>query len=352
MSADGAGGGAGAGSGDGGHSVVIDGTGVSFPQEPGDTLLRAALRAGIGFPYECNSGGCGSCRFQVVEGEVDDRWPDAPGRSDRDRRTGRLLACQCCATTDARIAVRPSPEYVPLVAPARQSALLCHAEDLTHDLRLFRFATAGPASFLPGQYAVIDLLNGVSRCYSMSNLANDEGVWEFIVRRVPGGRATSLLFDELAVGDEVELDGPYGLAWLRTDNDRDIVCVAGGSGLAPMLSIARGAAEAGLLATRELHFFYGARTPADVCGGELLAALGADAARVHFHPVVSMPSTADAWDGATGFVHEVAREMLGPAAADHEWYFAGPALMTQALQEMLAVELLVPVGQIHFDRFC
>ena len=341
------------GPGEGGHSVVVDGTDVSFRQEAGDTILRAALRAGVGFPYECNSGGCGSCRFQVVEGEVQDRWPDAPGRSERDRRTGRLLACQCCAATDVRITMRPAAEYVPVVAPAPRSALLAHVEDLTHDLRLFRFATAAPAVFLPGQYAVVDLLNGVSRCYSMSNVANDEGVWEFIVRRVPGGRATGALFDELEIGDEVTVDGPYGLAWLRTDNDRDIACVAGGSGLAPMLSVARGAAAAGLLATRELHFFYGARTAVDVCGAELLAALGADAAaHVHFHPVVSMPGGGTAWDGATGFVHEVARDVLGETVGDHEWYFAGPAPMTQALQELLAVELLVPVGQIHFDRFC
>lgn len=335
-----------------GHSVSIDASEVSFRQEPGDTLLRAALRAGIGFPYECNSGGCGSCRFQLLDGEVDDRWPDAPGRSDRDRRTGRLLACQCCVTSDARITVRTSPEYAPVVAPVRHSALLLHVADLTHDMRLFRFATAAPAAFLPGQYAVVDLLNGVSRCYSMSNVANEEGVWEFIIRRVPEGRATSALFDELAIGDEVEIDGPYGLAWLRTDNERDIVCVAGGSGLAPMLSIALGASEAGLLATRQLHFFYGARTPADVCGGELLAELVADGANVHFHPVVSMPEAGSTWAGATGFVHEVARERLGETVRDHEWYFAGPAPMTQALQELLVVELLVPVGQIHFDRFC
>jgi toluene monooxygenase electron transfer component len=331
------------------HRVEITGTGASFEQDGDDTILRAALRAGHGIAYECNAGGCGSCRIKVVDGEVDDLWPDAPGRSDRDRRTGRLLACQTRARTDLTIEVRTSDEYTAGPSPIRQTAEVVEVEAVTHDMRRIALRTDGRAVFLAGQYVSV-WVAGVDapRNYSMSNLPNDEGVWELVVRRVPGGAATAVLVDALAVGDRVEIDGPYGLATLRTDAARDIACVAGGSGLAPMLSIARGAAAAGLLERHRLRFFYGARTPADVCGDRELAGLG-----IEFHPVVSMPAAehGQAWSGATGFVHEVACAALADRLADVEWYCAGPPPMTQALQTELVVERSVPVGQLHFDRF-
>lgn len=334
--------------------VTVEGTGQQFAQDGGDTLLRAALRARVGLPYECNAGGCGSCRIEVVEGDVVDLWPDAPGRSARDRRTGKLLACQARAVGDAVIRVRTSAEYVGPVAPARHVARLVDVGRVTHDLRRFVLRTDTPARFEPGQYVSLGLPGvGAARNYSLANLANDDGTWELIVRRVPGGAATSALFDRLRVGDRVDLDGPYGLATLRAGAARDIACVAGGSGLAPMLSIARGAAAAGLLAERHLWFFYGARTPADVCGERELTELAASGARVSFHPVVSVAAEDHGmpWCGATGFVHEAACTALAGRLGEVEWYCAGPPPMTQALQTALVLDHGVPVTQIHFDRF-
>jgi toluene monooxygenase electron transfer component len=337
-----------------GHRIHIAGSSLGFEQDAADTVLRAALRAGIGFPYECNSGGCGSCRFDVVSGSVDVLWADAPGLTERDRRKGRQLACQCRAAGELTIRVRPGQEYAPRIAPRRRSARLIGWTDLTHDMREFSFATDSPVDFAPGQYASL-VLDGVDapRGYSMSNLPNAQGQWDFQIRRVPGGRATDVLFHTLAVGDTIELDAPYGLAGLREDSPRDIVCVAGGSGLAPMISIARGAAAAGMLATRRLHFFYGARTPRDVCGESFLRQLQGFGSSLRFHPVVSDTASADAagWLGDRGFVHEALARELGESPTPHEFYFAGPPPMTQAIQELLMGRLLVPYQQIHFDRF-
>jgi toluene monooxygenase electron transfer component len=337
-----------------GHRIHIDGSPLSFEQSTADTVLRAALRAGIGFPYECNSGGCGTCRFDVVSGGVDVLWADAPGLTERDRRKGRQLACQCRAAGELTIRVRPSHEYAPRIAPRQRRARLIGRDDITHDIREFRFATDSPADFTPGQYASL-VLGGVDapRGYSMSNLPNAQGQWDFQIRRVPGGHATAVLFDTLAVGDVVELDGPYGLAGLREDSPRDIVCVAGGSGLAPMISIARGAAAAGMLDTQRLHFFYGARTPRDVCGETFLRDLQGFGSTLLFHPVVSDAASADAagWSGGRGFVHEALPRLLGDSLVRHEFYFAGPPPMTQAIQELLMGTHLVPYQHIHFDRF-
>lgn len=332
--------------------IRIEGSALSFDQAPGDTVLRAALRAGVGFPYECSSGGCGSCRFELVRGDVRTVWVDAPGLSERDRRARRHLACQSVACGEVSIKVRTAPEYVPQIAPIRRRAVLRATADLTHDLREFAFESDGPAHFLPGQYALVEVpMAGATRAYSMSNLPNDAGRWEFQIRRVPSGRATSALFDAMCSGAEVTIDGPYGLAWLRQDSPRDLVCVAGGSGLAPMIAIARGAAHAGMLRRRRLHFFYGARTPADVCGQSMLQSLP-DAGAIEYCAAVSIPDAgAAAWAGETGFVHEVVERRLTAPLDCYEFYFAGPPAMTQALQEMLMVRHRVPFAQIHFDRF-
>jgi toluene monooxygenase electron transfer component len=163
---------------------------------------------------------------------------------------------------------------------------------------------------------------------------------------------TETLFDKVLVGEPITLDGPYGLAYLRTDSPRDIVCVAGGSGLAPILSIARGAVRDPALAGRRIHVFYGARTLPDLAGEAELAALPGFGERITYQAVLS-DTQADppgAWSGPTGFVHDYVREWAGERMSQYEWYFAGPPLMAEAVQRML-IDKRVPFPQVHFDRF-
>lgn len=318
-----------------------------------DTLLRAGLRAGLGFPYECNAGSCGTCKVDLVEGEIHSLRPDAPGLAERDRAKGRVLACQAQPRTDCRIKVRLRPENVPAHRPARFEATLTGTRDLTHDMREFRFKAAdGAPGFLPGQYALFYLPGlDVPRTYSMANIDDGSREWHFIVRRVAGGVGTVTLFDKVQVGTTIELDGPYGLAYLRADSPRDIICIGGGSGLAPVMSVARGAIAEPKLAGRRIHVFYGARTAVDLCGDADLSVLPGYGDRLTFEAVLSMPeSSPGAWTGPTGFVHEHVKKFVGERWADFEYYFAGPPAMAQAVQQML-IEKRVPYPQVHFDSF-
>ena len=328
-------------------------SGEAFSCAEDDTLLRAGLRAGLGFPYECNSGSCGTCKVELVEGQVHSLRPDAPGLAERDRAKNRVLACQAEPRSDCAIKVRLRPENVPMHRPARFAARLESTRDLTHDVREFTFVAApGAPGFLAGQYALFYLPGlAVPRTYSMSNVDDGSARWQFIVRRVPGGTGTNTLFDKVTVGSEVRIDGPYGLAYLRTDSPRDLVCIGGGSGLAPMLSIARGAVREPRLDGRRIHVFYGARTIRDLCGKEELSALPGFCERLFFHPALSM-ADADGpqWNGKTGFIHEIARDFIGERWNDHEYYFAGPPPMAEAVQRML-IERRVPYTQVHFDSF-
>lgn len=333
------------------RTIRLAGGEQAYGCSEGDVLLRAAQRAGIAFPYECNVGSCGNCKFELVEGEVAMQWEQAPGWTDKDRQRRRFLGCQARPLDDCTIKLRPDARYAPRHRPQRIVAQLAARRTITHDIEEFRFLLERPQPFEPGQYALLHL-PGVQgpRAYSMSNTADDGAVWEFQVRRLPGGRGSNTLFDQVQPGQRLEVDGPYGMAWLRREAPRDLLLLAGGSGLAPMVSIARGAGAEPALAQRQIRFLYGARTPADVCGEDMLRALPGWGSRIHYEAVVSSPSADQPWAGATGFLHEVARERFGERLAQMEIYFAGPPAMAQAMQQML-LAAKVPFDQVHFDQF-
>lgn len=335
------------------HQIKISGADTAFSCADNDTVLRAAQRAGLAFPYECNVGSCGTCKFELVDGDVDMLWPQAPGWSDKDRQRKRYLGCQARPLRDCTVKVRLDQRYAPPHRPQRVMAVLESSRAITHDISEFRFQLEQGQVFEPGQYALL-YLPGVqgARAYSMSNAPVDARLWEFQVRRLPGGRGTQALFEKVGVGDAVELDGPYGMAWLRRAAPRDIVCLAGGSGLAPMISIARAAMVEPQLSQRRLHFFYGARTPADVCGIDMLSVLPGWGERLSYHAAVSsLPEGAqNNWDGSVGFLHDVVRQRLGTQLPQMEIYFAGPPAMATAVQTMLH-EAGVPQQQVHFDQF-
>ncbi len=132
------------------YRIHEDRLGAAFDCAADDALLRAGLRAGLPLAYECNAGGCGSCKFELVEGEIVDAWPAAPGLSERDRGRRRHLACQSLPASDCRIKMigRGDASEAPL--PERVGATLAAVEDLTHDMREFRFCTNRPATSCPG----------------------------------------------------------------------------------------------------------------------------------------------------------------------------------------------------------
>jgi len=323
--------------------------GSVFSCSSDDTVMRAALRAGLGFPYECNVGACGNCRFELIEGTVTHRRTDPPAWTERDRRRNRWLGCQSRPDGDCRIKVRLDARYVSVHKPKRRELRLTGAIPITHDISEFRFETGDAAPFLPGQYALLYLpeVSG-GRPYSFCNVDGKTGIWSFQIKRVPGGEATSRLFDALRVGDSLAADGPFGMAYLREDPPRDLLLVAGGSGLSPMISIARAAAHSDKLRDRGIHFVYGGRTPEDICGEEILSALPGYGERIRYLGAISEPE--QGWDGPTGLVHQVVDDTYGGDLKSFEIYFAGPAAMGEAMQKML-VDAGMPLDQVHFDQF-
>jgi len=333
-------------------TIRVAETDVAFPCAAEDTITRAGLRAGIALPYECNTGSCGTCKMELVAGAIESLRPDGPGLADRDRAKRRILGCQAQPRGHCEIKTRIDEVAAGVPRPRETVAALTGAKDVTHDIREFSFEFPAEKPFLPGQYALLHLASvEAPRAYSMSNGAGGR-VWQFYIKHVPGGRATGVLFDQLEMGRSVVIDGPYGHAYLRPGRTRDVVCIAGGSGISPALSIARGMADAPSLSGRHLYFFYGGRRPRDLCGEDVLCSLAPLQGRYAYTPVISCPDDEPSrmWTGRTGFVHDAVRETLGSVLPAFEFYFAGPPVMTTAVQRML-MEAKVPINQMHFDQF-
>lgn len=330
--------------------IAVTATGETFDCAADDTILRAALRSGLGMGYSCNSGCCGNCRFELVEGAVEHLRADPPAWTDRDRKRNRWLGCQARPLADCAIKVRLDPAYESTFRPVRMTGRLADVADLTHDMREFAFALSGPDGFRPGQYALLTLPDVEGpRAYSMCNLPG-EGIWRFQIKRTGSGAATTALFDRLRPGDEVAIDGPYGTAYLREDRDRDLLLIAGGSGLSPMISIARAAAASPALSDWRIDFLYACRTPRDVCGEAMLRGLPGYGERLSYRAAISEPGAADGWEGPTGLAHEAVAALHGERITEVEIYFAGPAAMAAALQKQLH-ELGVERDRMHFDEF-
>jgi toluene monooxygenase electron transfer component len=314
-----------------------------------ETLLSAALRAGIGLPYECCSGICGTCRFELAAGEVRSQWPDAPGLSSRDRRLHRQLACQSRPLTDCAIRLRLDDSYIPAIKPQRVTGVLRSIEPVTRNIRRVTVSTGCSAEFLPGQFVLFRLADVASpRAYSMSNTPNREGAWEFYIKQIPGGEFTEALFNKTAAATSLELEGPYGMAYLRRASDRPVLCVAGGSGISPMLSIASALARD--RSARPLHFYIGGRAPNDVSPLIPIVEAACGARALHIGAAVSDDELAVEWNGEFGPIHALVERDLAVRLKDFDIYLAGPPPMVQACLAMLA-RCEIAADRVHYDAY-
>jgi len=331
--------------------VTVADSSVAFSSNEDDTVLGSMLRAGIGVAYECNAGGCGSCKFTLIDGCVSDDLKESPGLRASDRRKNKHLACVCRVQSDCTISIKLDSAYIPATPPTRIAAHFVSQTPLTHDLWEFCFKSEEPAVFKPGQYAKLHI-PGVSgpRSYSMANIANEDGFWVFQIKRVPGGSATGFLFGDGLEGQQVTIDAPYSIAHLDESSMRPVICIAGGSGLAPMVSILRGLAKS---PTREVSplLYYGARTQNDVVDPSYFADIPGFDAREQYIPVVSEPDVSSGYGGPTGFIHEYLVSALAEDCSAIDFYLAGPPPMVDAVRRHLVLDRKVPIEHLHYDRF-
>ena len=325
------------------HRVAIAGTGTDFDVVEGERILTAAMRAGVWVPFECGWGSCGTCKMTLVDGDVEALFADAPSVSPRDARRARILACQ--STPKSNLVVKPTwVEVAPRkgLATRRCPAVLAERDEIGPAIFRLTFTVDHTLSFHEGQHAIIDLGSGLRRCYSMANRPGTTEI-EFIMKRYPG-RAGSEAVSALKLDDRVHIEMPYGDMWIR-DGETPVCLVAGGTGIAPILSMLRRLADNS--ESRPVYVVYGANIQDElVCWAELASLVGVLA---HAELVGALSTAHDGWNGVEGLVTHALEPMLD-ALRGAEFYIAGPPVMTNAVRELLS-EGGIQIDRIRYDSF-
>jgi NAD(P)H-flavin reductase/ferredoxin len=298
------------------------------PVRAGETILDAALREAVPFPYECRNGGCGKCKCTVVSGSVLQGPYQASALSDAERAAGRVLACTATPQSDVEV------EYVPTAAPggipARDHTARVAAMRLAaRDVMIVELAVDGaPLSYYAGQYLNVILDDGAKRSFSFATAPRkDRSTVELQIRRIPGGRFTTHVFESMQVGDRLRFEGPLGSFFLREDTAKPIIFVAGATGFAPVKSMIEHAFATGM--KRAIVLYWGTRTLRDMYARELCERWAREHANFRFVPVLSDPAAGDGWTGRTGLVHEAILADY-PTLAGHQVYACGSAAMVEA----------------------
>lgn len=317
---------------------------------PGDNLLKALTDRQIPISYSCLSGRCGTCRCRVISGDVQ----EADGIEYRHHDDGTdptryVLACQSTVQGDCEIELPEMDEVVVHPAKILKTTVLA-IEPLTHDVKRLVLKPAKPLSFSPGQYATLQFTPAHIRPYSMAGLDADDTL-EFHIRRVPGGAVTGYVDERLKVGDAVRVSGPLGTSYLRTRHEGPMLCVAGGTGLAPVLSIVRGALARGM--RNPIHLYVGARSPADVYGLAWLRELAShhDGIRLHVVTTTDAPGRADAAFRLGHVTDALAADHTGAEAlAGWRAYLCGAPPMVDAATRLLRARG-IDGAHIYADAF-
>nr|WP_069096321.1 2Fe-2S iron-sulfur cluster-binding protein [Methyloligella halotolerans] len=335
---------------------------LSFEASPNESLLFAGLRNGVKLPYECATGTCGSCRARVMSGEVENCWADAPAAAKLKAEKGDILMCQTRALSDCllRVPAVVEPQPDPKKIPASRTGTLYNLQRLTRDVISFDVELTEPMDFDAGQFATISLpgLEG-ARAYSMVNYDREASILKFVVKQKPEGGFSDWLFGTSEASVPVQLFGPLGRATFHPEEDKNIVMIAGGSGIAGMMSILERASQTNYFRDHRGYVFFGVRTLEDifyledfvrhvkVAGDNLSVTLAISDSEVADgpHPEQSCVNLASGW------VHEVA----GAAMAGHYdnilAYVAGPPPMVDGAIRTLMVQGRLNPQFIRYDKF-
>jgi NAD(P)H-flavin reductase/ferredoxin len=329
-----------------------------FEAAEGEKILYAGLRAQAGLPYECATGTCGTCKARLVEGRLDDAWPEAPGRKFIKPERGEFLMCQCSAQDDLSIEVSSfihpvDPGIEPRVAPIGGTVSSVRA--LTHDVCAIEVVPDAPCEFDAGQFMVMSApgVRGM-RGYSMVNFERPAQRLEFVVKRKPGGGFSEWLFSGKAPGARVGMVGPLGKATFHPSLDKDLLCIAGGSGIAGMMSILRRATGSGYLDQHQAWVFFGVRAMRDAFFLEELSAHPKAQVTIALSEEDVPESAARQWPGLRferGFVHEVAKRAMAGRYRNLRAYLAGPPPAVEAAIRVLLLEAKLTADCIRYDKF-
>jgi propane monooxygenase reductase subunit len=336
------------------HVVRFEPVGIEIEVGEDQTILRAAAEQGIMLMHGCKEGQCSSCKSFVLDGEdIELDKYSTFALPDYEKEEGYTLLCRAHPYENVTIELLNFDEDMirsglPIVEAVAE---VVSNEPVTHDMRhlVLRLIEPRELKFFPGQYVDITVPGTAqSRSFSMANTSSrEDGRLEFVIKVYPDGLFSHFLATRVAVGDRLELSGPFGVFTLREGQDVDLIFLGGGAGMAPILSLLRSMAERGI--ARKATYYYGARRRRDLCFEKELRALEESLPSFSYVPALSEPAAGDDWEGEVGLITDVVRRQAGGLKGAHA-YVCGPPPMVEA-----ALPLLMTAGveekRIYYDKF-
>ncbi len=311
--------------------LTIEPLGATIEVEEGQTILDAALRQGIYIPHACGHGLCGTCKVQVLDGNVDHGVSNPFALMDFERDEGKTLAC--CATLESDVTVEADIDDEPdaRIIPVEDfDTVVSRIETLTPTIKGIWLKLDRAIDFQAGQYVQI-IMPGVEggRPFSIANAPEEiarTGELEINVRIVEGGAGTAYLHNQLKVGDKLRVSGPYGRFFVRSSEKEPIIFMAGGSGLSSPRSMILDLLAQGT--QQEITLIYGQRNLAELYYDAEFKTLAQQHKNFHYVPALSEDATG--FDGLKGFVHDAAKEHFDGDFSGHKAYLCGPPVMIEA----------------------
>ncbi len=327
-------------------------SGREFEVDAGETILEVAIRQGIGLPYGCRDGACGSCKSRLVEGRVVLREHQHKALSIAEEEAGLILTCCARPLADCVVEARAVPgagEFPIVKMPTRVISISRPAPDVA--VLQLQLPANQRFGFRAGQYLEFILRDGTRRSYSMANAparVGDPPSVELHIRHMPGGRFTDHVFGAMKEREILRTEGPYGSFFLRTGSTRPIVLLASGTGFAPIKAIVEQMQIDGT--ARPAKLYWGCRVRSDLYLHDWAERAAAQMPQLSYIPVLSEPRPEDDWSGRTGFVHRAVMADL-PDLSQHEVYACGTPAMVDAAQRDFVAACGLSADAFYADAF-
>lgn len=329
--------------------ITVQPSGHQFACEADETVLNAALRAGIGLPYGCKNGACGSCKGKVVSGTVEHKAHQQRALTDEEKAAGFSLFC--CATTGADLVIEArevggSSDYPVRKMPSRVASIEKVAPDVA--VITLQLPANEALAYRAGQYIEFLLRDGKRRSYSMASAPTLEGPITLHIRHMAGGLFTEHVFGSMKERDILRFEGPHGSFFLREESDKPIVLLASGTGFAPIKALMEHLID--LKSTRPVSLYWGGRRPLDLYMNALCEQWAATLPQFRYVPVVSHALPEDHWSGRTGFVHEAVMADL-PDLSAHQVYACGAPVVVDSARRDYVARCGLPADEFYADAF-
>ena len=330
-------------------AISVQPSGIQFEAQPGESLLAAGIRQGIGLPYGCKDGACGSCKCKLVSGQVAQSNFQRKALSEDEEAQGFVLTCSAKALSDITLESRqvtPAGALPVKKMPTRVSSLTRKTDDVM--VMQLQLPANDTFVYRAGQYVEFILRDGARRSYSMANAPSQGSGVDLHIRHMPGGRFTDLVFGSRKEKDILRIEGPLGSFFLREDSSKPMVFLASGTGFAPLKALLEHMQHCGI--TRPVTLYWGGRRPADLYMDDWVRAQCDAMPNLHYVPVVSDALPEDAWQGRTGFVHRAVLEDF-PDLSGHQVYACGAPVVVDSAKRDFGALAGLPADEFFADAF-